>query len=482
MADAEGERTDRDGRWAAISVAVALLLGVLYAVVGRVALRGFPYSGDEYSCLLQAEIFARGLFHTAAPPHPELLRVDHVIVDPWVRSKYPPGTSALLAIGVKAGAAWLVMPIAAVVALLATWATTRAHLGNRHAAIALLVLGLSPLFAFHAATFYAHTLTTMWLALAIGAVSRWCRRGGVAWPLLAGGATGCALLTRPADAAFFFAALLVFRSGRLVAAVAAGLTPFVVAYFAYQAVQFGSPFVDGYHAYEATFRSIYGETGTHPVALSYVWDPKQLANHLDQICSLVQDWTVPGSVLVAIVGAFAVDRAHPARAMRDFLVAVAVVPLAGLLLLIGDPDDGARPRYLSTTLLSVAFLAGPGWDATRTALATLVGTRLARLAAVAGLAMGPIELGGFLGHRIPELWRRDGLFEQVSALGIEEGVVVVRADWPTRYARNGPFFNRPVLYLSPSAEMTLEQIAALYPGRPLYEATEGRRWRIVRRL
>jgi 4-amino-4-deoxy-L-arabinose transferase-like glycosyltransferase len=476
MAENDGDRATR-------AMAVIALLGVVYAVLARVALDAFPYSGDEYSCLLQAEIFARGLFHVNAPPHPELLRVDHVVMDAWVRTKYPPGTSALLALGVRAGAAWLVPPIEAVIALVAVWHTTRVHLGGRAAMIGLAVMGLSPLFVFQAATFFAHTPTTMWLALAFVALSRWLRTRGDVWPLLAGAAIGCAFLTRPADAVFFAAALVVFRSRRMLVAVALGVAPFVVAYFVYQDIQFGSPWADGYHAYEPTFRAVYGEGSGHPIALRYLWDAKQQANHLDQYCSLVQDWTVPGSALVAIVGAFAIGKTHPARPMRDFVIAVAAVPAVVLLVAIGDPDDGARPRYLSMTLLSMAFLAGPGWDAASKALGTLIGPGLARLAGIVALVMGAVQLGGFLGaHRIPDMWRREGLFQEVQALGIEQGVVVIRADWPTRYARNGPFFDRPVLYLSAIATTTVDEVAALYPGRPVYEAIEGRRWKIVRRI
>ncbi len=264
--------------------------------------------------------------------------------------------------------------------------------------------------------------------------------------------------------------------------VAVGAAPFAAAYLAYHAAQFGSPFADGYHAYEPTLRAIYHEGSGHPIALSYLWDGKQQANHLDQLCALVQDWTVPGSVLVAIVGAFAIEKSHPARSMRDFAVAVAVVPVAALFLAIGDPDDGARPRYLSTTLLSVAFLVGPGWDSASKALGTLIGPRLARVAGVVALIMAPVQLGAFLGHRLPELWTREGIFRDVQALGIEQGIVIIRAEWPTRYARNGPFFDRPVLYLSADAETTVDEVAALYPGRPVYEAIEGRRWKIVRRM
>ena len=470
-----------DGRVRGAVIAIALL-GAVYAFLSKVVLQGFPFSGDEYSCLFQAELFARGLFHSPAPPHPELLRVDHVVMDAWVRTKYPPGTSALLAMGVRAGAPWLVTPIEAVIALVAMWRAARAHFGERAAMISTVVLGLSPLFAFQAATFYAHIPTVMWLALAFAAASRWFRTRGDAPALLCGAAIGCALLTRPGDAIFFGAALIVFRSRRLLAMAVVGAVPFAVAYFAYQAVQFGSPFADGYHAYEPTFRAIYNKIGRHPMSISYLWDAEQQANHLDYVRSLVQDWTVPGTVLVAIAGAYAIGKTHPARAMRDFAIVVALLPTAGLVLTVADPDDGARPRYLSITLLSIAFLTGPGWDGASRALATLIGPRLAWLTGAVALLLGPVQVGAFVGYRIPEIWVRAGLFQEIEALGIEQGVVVVRAEWPTRYARNGPFFDRPVLYLSAAAETTVDEVAALYPGRPIYEATEGRRWKIVRRV
>jgi hypothetical protein len=460
-------------------ILLIVLFGLVYCLVSRVVLHAFPFSGDEYSCLLQAELFARGLLRAPAPPHADLLRVDHVVMDSWVRTKYPPGTSALLALGVRAGAPWVVTPIEGVVALVATWRTARAHFGGRPATISLVVMGASPLFAFQAASFFGHTPTTMWLALAFAGISLWLRTGASAWPLLAGGAIGCAFLTRPLDAVLFAAALVVFRSWRLIAMVAVGAAPFWIAHLGYQAAQFGGPFADGYHAYERTFREIYAQG--NPLSLRYVLTPLQQANHLDQLRSLVQDWTVPGTVLVAVIGARVVAREHPARAMRNFAIAAAAIPTILLVVAVGDPDDGARPRYLSTTLLSMAFLAGPGWSATSTSLRALLGPRLAKMTTATALFMAPVQLGTFLAYRIQEMWVREGLFEAVRARQIDEGVVIVRAEWPTRYARNGPFFDRPVLYLSPAADVTVSAVAELYPGRAVYEATEGRHWTIVRR-
>ncbi len=463
--------------------ALALIagFGVVYAVLSRVALRGFPYSGDEYSCFLQAELFARGLLRAPAPAHAELLRVDHVVIDSWVRSKYPPGTAALIALGIRAGAPWMVTPIEGVVALLAVWRTSLAHFGARSALIAVVTLGLAPLFALQAATYFAHTPTTMWLALALLAVSLWLRSGSSAWPVLGGAAIGCALLTRPGDAAFFAVALLALRSRRLVVLTALGVAPFLVAHLAYQNAQFGSPFADGYHAYEPTFHAIYGESSGHPLSLAYLVDPKQLANHLDVLRAFVMEWTLPGSVLLAVVGARAMGPDHAERKMRDLAVAIAVITLGMLLVAIADPDDGARPRYLSTTLLPVALLAGPGWDASMTALRGVLAERLTRAVVVFSLLAGPVAVGAFLGRRLPDLWVRSGLYEQAEMQHLERGIVVVRAEWPTRYARNGPFFDRPVLYLSAPANVAVADVAALYPGVPVYEATEGRRWTILRR-
>jgi 4-amino-4-deoxy-L-arabinose transferase-like glycosyltransferase len=463
-------------------VLLIALLGVVYALLSRVALNGFPFSGDEYSCVLQAELFARGLLHAPAPPHPELLRVDHVVVDAWVRSKYPPGTAAMLALGVRAGAPWLVTPLEGVVALVAVWRTTLAHLGPRAALLAIVSMGLSPLFAFQAATFFAHVPATMWLALAFAAVSLWVRSGASAWPVLAGAAIGCALLTRPGDAAFFAAALLALRSRRVLVLAAVGAAPFAVAHFWYQAAQFGSPLTDGYHAYEPTFRAIYHEDTGHPISLLYLLSPKEQANHLDVLRAFVVEWTIPGTVLLAVVGARAIGSEHPARVMRDFAIAIALIPAAVLFVSIADPDDGARPRYLSTALISVAFLTGPGWDAALSALVSLLGPRLTRATAWAAIVSAPVQVGAFLGHRIPEVWTREGLFTAVESAGIDSGVVIVRAEWPTRYARNGPFFDRPVLYLSAPAQMTAEEVAGLYPGRPVYEAFEGRRWKVIQKI
>jgi len=467
--------------WAGRGWLFIVLFGVAYAIVSRVALDGFPFSGDEYSMFLQGEIFARGLLHAATPAHAELLRVDHVILEPWVMSKYPPGTSALLALGIRAGVPWLVTPVEGVVTLGLVWVTARKELGAVAASLAVVVVGLAPLFVFQSSSFFSHTATTMWLAATLACASRWVHSKRDAWLMLGGAALGLAFLTRPLDAVLVGCALLALQSWRVVGLSALGAAPFVALNFAYQSAQFGGALHDGYHAYEPTFRAIYGDAAAANLSLGNVSSIAQQFNHLDACRSLIADWAFPGSVIVAILGARAIGRHHPARAMRDVHVLLVIVMLLTLLPMMVDPDDGARPRYLSSALLSIGFLVGPGWVVARDVLVQKVGSRLTRVMVVAALLMAPLQIGSFFLTRLPMQWRREGLYAAVAKAGVTDGLVVVRARYPTRYARNGAFFDRPVVYVSAPKDMPAATVAALLPGKPVYEAIEGDEWEILRR-
>lgn len=464
----------------ALALAIIAVLGVAYALLARFAFDGFPYSGDEYSLALQGELFGRGMLKVPAPAHIEWLGVDHVVIDAWVRSKYPPGAAALLGIGYHYGAAWLVNPVEAVIALVVTWGATRRSLGPRPALVALVALGVAPLFMFLAASFYTHTATLMFLAVGFAAVVAWTHDRRDRWLVVTGIALGCTFLTRPLDAVLFGVAMLAFRSPRALVITAVSALPFVALNGAYQAAQFGSPFTDGYHVYEPTFRALYGaDTAAASLSLAHLVNPVQLWNHIDIFRALTVDWTVTGTVLVALVGAYAIGPGHPARAMRTFSIALIAAFAIALLPTISDPDDGARPRYLSTTLIPIAFLAAAGFAPACAAIAARFGRRVRTIIVVAAVTFALAQLGSYLTDRIPKLWKREGLYTAVAAAGLHDAVVIVRAAYPSRYARNGPWF-QGVLYLSAPATTTAEQVRLAYPGRPVWEAREGEPWTLVR--
>ena len=456
------------------TLALIAALGAVYATFARLALRAFPFSGDEYSYFLQAELFARGVLHAPTPVHPELLRVDHVLLTPWVCSKYPPGTSALLAIGVRLGVPWLVTPLEGVVALIAMRAAVRRLLGERDAFVAVAVLGGAPLFAFQAASFYSHTAAVMWLAIAFALAVAWTTEGGAWRMLVAGAAIGGAFVTRPLDAVLFGLALISLRAWRPVVLAAAGAVPLVVVLLAYQAAQFGSPLTDGYAAYQPEFTAIYGASTARPAFSPFnAVDPPQIWHHLDILRSFLVDWTVPGTVLISLLGWAALrddGRVAGARKIAGAIVAIFAVTL---WVTIGDTDDGARPRYLTTTLLGLAWLAAPGWRRACDLATSSLGPKVARVVGIVVWVLPVVQLGAFVVERMPQIWVRQGLEEGVVHAGIDRGVVVVRAKYPTRYARNGPFFDRPVLYVSAPPTMSAGEVAAAFPGRDVYEAHEA---------
>jgi len=169
------------------------------------------------------------------------------------------------------------------------------------------------------------------------------------------------------------------------------------------------------------------------------------------------------------------------RPMRTFSVALIATYVAALLLTIADVDDGARPRYLSIALIPVAFLTAAGFAPTCAALASRFGPRIRTTLVAIALVFAPAQLASFLVARVPQVWRREGLYRAVERAAVHDAIVVVRAAHPSRFARNGGLFNRSVLYLSAPATTSAETIATAFPGRPIWEAHEGEPWTLSRR-
>lgn len=463
---------------AGLAGVLIIAFAILYVVVARIALNAFPYSGDEYSLALQAELFAHGHLKSPAPDYAEWLRIDHVVIDQFVRSKYPMGAPALLSIGARFGAMWIVNPLAGALALAFVWWSVLRLLGPRPALVALVALGAAPLFAYDAASHYAHISTVLMLALGFAAVTLWVESGSAVWLVATGLAIGAAFLIRQLDAVLFGSALLVFRSRRAVVIPALVAAPFVVATLWYQHVQFGSPFADGYHAYEPTFTALYGDAASHPISWGHVVSPTQWWNHIDQLGQLCIQWTLPGTVVAALFGAYAPIASDRVAAMRRFCLALIAVFVVALVPMIGDADDGPRPRYLSVVLIPLAVLCATGFSTMSSAIVRTFGARIRTALVVLGVVFGFAQLGAFLQDRIPKVWKRQGLFQLTAGLP-SDAVVIVRAQYPSRFARNGPFFDG-ILYLSTPPTTTAAEVAAAFPDRPIWEAHEGVPWTMER--
>jgi 4-amino-4-deoxy-L-arabinose transferase-like glycosyltransferase len=465
----------RYGRGAALVIAVA---GVFYASLAWFALQGYPFSGDEYSMVLQAEGFARGVLKAPAPPYADWATVDHLVMDEFVRSKYPPGTAALLSLGVRAGFPWLVTPLEGMLALVAFWFACRVVLDERRSFLAVAFLAAMPLFAYQAATFLSHVPTVLFGALAMLAVAHWGRSGRDGWLVLFGLCVGCVFLIRPVDGVLLGAALIAFRSIRALLIAGASASPALALTLWYNKLQFGSPFIDGYEAGKPGFVAIYGESGAYSnISLHHMFAPLEIFHHLAELETFFFQWTVPGAALLACLGWVAFRKEQAAGDARTaplqrFFGMMMVLFMVGLVLTFNEPDDSPRPRYLSMVLLPVAFLAAPGWSAAAAFVREKLGTRVAWLVGIAIWIAPAFLIASYLEKRVPEVEVHTGLPKELARQGVHSGVVIVRAEWPTRYARNGMFFDRSPVLLSVPANVPAAEVVARFPGKAVYEAFE----------
>jgi 4-amino-4-deoxy-L-arabinose transferase-like glycosyltransferase len=470
--------------WRALGLIV--LTGVVCGLLATIALKACPYSGDEYSTLLQAEGFARGVLEAKAPPYADWVQVDHVLIDDHVRSKYPPGEAALLALGVVLHVPWMVNPVLGVLALAFVWLTTRLAMDDRRAFLAVAFVAAAPLFLYESASFFSHVAALFFGAAGSFFVALWGRSKRALWLVPFGVCVGCLFLTRPLDALLVGASLLVFRDVRALAVAAASALPFVGLQLWFNDLQYGSPFIDGYEAYKRSFVAIYGVSGAAKnISLWNVVSPEEIFNHLAAFETLLFEWTVPGTALVALVGFMALRRARAGEEggqgtgeasgsghVHRFLAFLAVLYLVVLLFMYIEADDGPRPRYLTMELLPLSFFAAAGWSATCDLVRERTGRWMTRVVGAA-MWLAPIFLvATYMEHRVPEEVVLAGLQETLNKAQITSGVVLVRAEWPTRYARNGMFFDRRPLLLSVSRDVTPSDVAARFPGEPVYEAFE----------
>src|SRR6476620_3449745 len=167
---------------------------------------------DELAYVLQARLFSHLRWTAPAPPMPDFFAQPHVLVDPVVASKYPPGHSLLLALGDLVG-----LPALAVAALAAlraglTFALAR-RLTNSAVALGTWVLLFHGQSLYFAASYFSETTSGAMLLVAWYALLRWHQEGGRGWMALVALAVGWCAITRPFSAALFAApiAFVVLR-------------------------------------------------------------------------------------------------------------------------------------------------------------------------------------------------------------------------------------------------------------------------------
>jgi len=326
---------------------------LLYAYTAGTVFDARPLHVDALTQGFQAHVFAEGRLGVPVPEDPRFFSSALVIEhEGRAFSQFPPGWSALLALGLLAGLPWLVAPLCGALAVWALHRLLREHgADERTAFFTAALFGLSPWIAFNAASWMSHVPTLCFILLGSAALVRGMRppRGWL-WAGLGGAALGAATLVRPLEGVAFGLPATVWVAARAwrergarsaLAGFAVGGSLLIGVLLAYNQVMHGSPTRFGF---ELQWGPEHG-LGFHEAP----WGPPhtvlrglQLVNgYLLALQLLFFDAPAP-SLLLALGGLLLARRLD---ALDRYLLSGSALVLLGYLAFWGEGHD-LGPRYL----------------------------------------------------------------------------------------------------------------------------------------
>jgi len=419
----------------------ALVLFCLTLAFTLKVFAGNPRNVDGFAQLFQARLFLAGKLWTTPPAELANFGTLQMVLGPdrWY-SQYPFGQSLVLAAGLASGAWWVLHPLIAIAAVVATWRVARWCCDEATARLTLILLCVSPFVAAVAGSEMSHLgAMTLGMSAAAAAVAATERRAGLN-AALAGLLLGLMTAFRPLDAvaaavpvglvlAFWCAA----RWKALAATTLGGLAGALPTLW-YNAGTTGSWHVFGYTVLWGPQHSL----GFHPVPwgipLTFTRAVARSGMDLHQLNLYLLDSTVPVLLIVAL-GVIAGRRG---LGTRDALPFAGVLSLIGLLFFYWHRDVFYGPRFLYSAAAWFVMLLARSLVLLRRAGRTAErpgGWGLqASFAALAAIVMGLVTLTP---GRIEAYRRSTPIYSlhpdaEASRSGIRHAVVVVPDGWGTR--------------------------------------------------
>lgn len=187
-------------------IALAVAVTAAGALIGAIVLDGVPHIIDGTSYLLQARMLWSGQLALDAPMYPQLFAAELVqfrLTDAGYFSKYPIGWPALLGLFDSIGIAWMANAVLAGLLVVLTYAVIAEQGAKQLAGISAFIAAICPWLWLNAGTMMPHLASAVWLWTFLWLFLRAIRLRSHRYAMLSGLTLGAAVLTRPADAAFF---------------------------------------------------------------------------------------------------------------------------------------------------------------------------------------------------------------------------------------------------------------------------------------
>jgi hypothetical protein len=442
-----------------------------------------PHILDAVSYTFQAGLLATGQLSLPAPPFVEAFKGPFEVL--WQNrlfSQYPPGASAIYALGDAVSLGWLVGPLACAVLIGATSWSARALFGPT-CGLAVLVLGLiSPFIAFQAGSFLSHPVAGGLLAAALAAFVAGECRGSLRWYAVCGVLLGAAFVAREVASVLFAlplgVRLLATRRWSALSRVVAFGLPFVLAYVVFNLRETGNPLLLPRMIFDPTDHFGFGDGvgfhTRHTLAAG-------LAN-TDELLTLLQfelfGW--PPLFALGLLGVpFLVGRAR----VWDWMALGGI--MAFVVAYVGYFYHGIAlgPRYYFEAMPWLLLLGGRG---------VVVLAEVARSRIAAAALVGALTLNTFLFYLPAELDRRQDMsglpdgsplvvdFVQPSLfgprlVGVPNGSLVLTSDWwiysTALSSLNCPRLpNCPVLFALATTPDAADSLRAAFPDRTALRA------------
>lgn len=206
-------------RWIVLSL--ALFAFGMSAAVSRVVFERLPHLEDEMAYLFGARTIARGHFVVPSVEPTNAYWQPFVIDHEGVRfSKYTPGWSIQLALGVWLGAEWFVNAAFAALSVALTYRLGKALFDRDTALIAAALIAFSPMAVLLNGSLMGHTTALFWTILFLDSYLRLRRTPRrLVWALAAGFALGMLILCRPLTAIGIAAPFVVWSMADLARAL-----------------------------------------------------------------------------------------------------------------------------------------------------------------------------------------------------------------------------------------------------------------------
>jgi hypothetical protein len=430
----------------AFLLATASLAFVLSAAASIYCFARQPHLIDEMAQLWHARILLAGRLALPTDPNPEFFSALHVIDagGKWY-SHFPVGGPAILALGMLAGAVWLVNPLLIALCVACVYRFARITYGDATARVAAVLVALSPFVVFMGGTQMNHVpaLALTWLALA--ATAEWRESGTPVrsrrCAMVIGASIGALIAIRPLDGAIVGAVVGVFqlptllrqrRWSGLAVQLAAAAVPVALLLWS-NALTTGHPLRMGYEVMWGADEGLgfrQGATGeTHTPRRALV-----LASaNLMRVNLYLFEWPIP-ALLLAVVTLVLVRRVS----RWDGLLLSLVGAIVGAYALYWHEGFHLGPRYLFIAMPAVVILVAraPGLMAERLSGTARRAVALVLPLCVAASLLWPAGVSGALlraRQYHSSLWiLKVDLERQVAESSLDRALVFVHEGWGAR--------------------------------------------------